>query len=73
MTSNYPLLLPQKLKKARVSSGYSINEISDFSHISKDRIEKWEKGTSEPTLSELSSISKTFDINIDDFIEEFKE
>lgn len=49
--------------------GYTTNEVSKLTHISKSYIEELERGTkSNPSLSKIVSIAKVLGIKVDELI-----
>ncbi len=54
-----------RLKELRIESGFSQIEIAKKLNMSKMAISHWEKGNSEPSIEQLKSLAKIFDVSID--------
>jgi len=55
-----------KIKKFRLEMGYSLNELSEITKISKSYL--WElenKPTRKPSVEKLSKIAETFNVTVD--------
>lgn len=61
-------LLSKRLKEARISKGYSLQELADKSNTSKSAINMYERGERRPKYEALASISRALNINIDYFL-----
>lgn len=60
------MYLAKNLKYLRLNSGYSQEYIADkFGYKSYTTIQKWEMGTSEPSLEILSKLSTLYNVNMD--------
>ena len=59
----------ESLRKARLTCGYSQNEVAARLGISRNQICKWEKGEgSAPNLSRLIQLANVYDISIDKLV-----
>ena len=54
--------------KLRTSAKLSQEQFADLFEVSRQSVQKWEKGTSVPELSKIIEISKYFDISLDALI-----
>ena len=50
------------LAAARVNAGMTQEEVSKEMHVSKQTIVNWEKGYSEPTISQSRELSKLYNM-----------
>jgi len=53
------------LAAARVNAGYTQNEVAEKMHVGKQTIVSWEKGTSEPKISQARELSKLYNMPMD--------
>lgn len=53
------------LAAARVNAGLTQEEVVKKMHISKNTLVNWEKGTSEPTITQGRMLSKIYNIPLD--------
>lgn len=53
------------LAAARVNAGLTQEEVVKKMHISKNTLVNWEKGTSEPTITQGRILSKIYNIPLD--------
>ena len=58
-------LFMQRLKELRLEKEMSQQELGKIVNMSKMAISHWEKGNSEPSISQLITLSNFFDISID--------
>jgi transcriptional regulator with XRE-family HTH domain len=58
------------IKKLRKSQGLNQLQLADKIKISRATVINWEKGKTRPERDELQKLSKQFDINIDDLLDE---
>lgn len=54
---------PEILKKSRDYLELSIKEVSVFLEYAESSVEKWERGSKEPTYNQLLNIAKTYQQN----------
>ena len=54
-----------RLKELRMEKGVSQQEIGKLVNMSKMAISHWEKGHSEPSISQLILLSEFFDVTVD--------
>lgn len=54
-----------KLFKLRKKSGMTQSDLAEVLNVSRQAISKWEMGTAVPDVSNMLSISKTFDVSVD--------
>lgn len=64
----YENVFKNNLKELRLEKGYGQIELAKKLGVSKGVISLWENGLREPTLSSLITISKFFNISIDDLV-----
>lgn len=57
--------LQDKLVQLRKKNGMSQLELAEALDVSRQAISKWELGTATPTLDNLVSISKLYDVSVD--------
>jgi len=63
------LLDGYKMRQLRNMKGYTTNEVSKLTQISKSYIEELERGTkSNPSLGKIVSIAKVLGIKVDELI-----
>ncbi|NLR10426.1 MULTISPECIES: helix-turn-helix domain-containing protein [Lactobacillaceae] len=62
-----------QLKKARIKSGFSQNEIATILHVTRQSISKWENGRGYPDLDNLIQLSEVYKISIDNLLKENDE
>lgn len=62
-----------QLKNARISTGFSQNEIATILHVTRQSISKWENGRGYPDLDNLIMLSEIYKISIDDLLKENSE
>lgn len=53
------------LAAARVNAGMTQEEVSQYMKVSKNTLVNWEKGTSEPTMSQGRRLSALYNIPLD--------
>lgn len=53
------------LAAARVNAGMTQDEVSKFMKVSKNTVVAWEKGTSEPKISQAKELSELYNIPLD--------
>ena len=54
-----------RLKELRIESGISQQELGKILHATKMCVSHWEKGHSEPSISQLITLSNYFGVTID--------
>lgn len=59
-----------KLFQLRKKSGMTQAELAEALHVSRQAISKWEMGITVPDINNMISISKIFEVSIDDLINE---
>lgn len=60
--------LETTLKKLRTNRNMSQEQFAELLSVSKQSVQKWEKGLSVPELDKLVRISKHFDISLDSLV-----
>lgn len=64
------MLVGVKLKNLRLKRGYSINELSDRSGVSKSYLSYIERGIQKnPSLQVLSKLAHTLDTNVEELLD----
>jgi Zn-dependent peptidase ImmA (M78 family)/DNA-binding XRE family transcriptional regulator len=63
--------IANRIKSARLMSGLSLQEVADVIGISKQAINKYEKGTAVPESSKLISLARLFNVNVDYFFRNY--
>lgn len=58
-------MLQISLAAARVNANLTQEEVAKKLHISKGTICNWESGSTEPTITQLRSLGKLYNISID--------
>ena len=53
------------LAAARVNAGMTQEEVSNLMHVSKNTVVNWEKGTSEPTISQARRLAAYLSMPLD--------
>ena len=56
------------LAAARVNAGMTQEDVSNKMHVSKNTVVNWEKGTSEPTISQARRLAAYFNMPLDRII-----
>lgn len=54
-----------RLKELRLENKLSQQELGKILYVSKMGISHWEKGNSEPNISQLITLAKLFNVSID--------
>lgn len=63
-------MVQNKIKSLRLQKGYSINELSEKSGVSKSYLSYMERGIqTNPSLQVLSKLAKTLGTSVDDLLE----
>jgi transcriptional regulator with XRE-family HTH domain len=60
--------LSEKLQQLRKEKGFTQEQLAEKIFVSRTAISKWESGRGYPSLDYLKSISKLFEISIDDLL-----
>ncbi|MBE5744880.1 MAG: helix-turn-helix transcriptional regulator [Clostridiales bacterium] len=55
----------ERLKELRIEKGASQQDLGKLLNVSKMAVSHWEKGHSEPSISQLITLSLFFDVSID--------
>ena len=55
----------ERLKELRIEKGFTQKQISQVLNISEDSIYNWEKGRSEPSITDLINLAILLDVTID--------
>lgn len=66
------VIIPGRLKDARIYRGYSQQDLADKINVSKQSVSSYEKGNKNPSIEVLSNISKTLKFPFDFFYKEMK-
>ena len=61
----YKEIFAQRLKKARLDTGFTQNEVAKEIGVSRSKIAKLETGTQEPTLEQLGILAEFYNVRID--------
>lgn len=56
--------LGEKIKKARVESGKSQDELANAIGVTRATISRWERGSTSPTMSDINKMSKLIAIDV---------
>ena len=59
------MTISDKIYKLRAALSMSQEQFANLFNVSRQSVQKWEKGSSTPELSKLIEISKYFDISLD--------
>lgn len=59
-----------RLEQLRKAAGYSQELIARRLEVSRATIDNWEKGLTEPKMSDLKKIAKLFNVSLDYLMEE---
>ena len=62
--------LGEVIKKHREEKGFTQEMLAERIGVSRQAVSKWEKGTTEPSTSNLFALAKVFDMPIEDFMHE---
>ena len=60
----------EKLSFLRKQRGMTQMELAEKLDISRQAVSKWERGTAEPSIENLISIGKLFDVSVDDLVKD---
>lgn len=60
------------LVAARVNAGLTQSEVANLMHVGKQTIASWEKGLSEPKITEARELSRIYDMPLDNIFFETK-
>ena len=64
--------LGQAIKNHREAKGYTQEFVAEKLGVSRQAVSKWEKGTTEPSTSNLFALAKLFDMSIEEFMKEIQ-
>ena len=64
--------LAQAIKNHREAKGYTQEFVAEKLGVSRQAVSKWEKGTTEPSTSNLFALAKLFDMPIEEFMKEIQ-
>ena len=64
--------LSQVIKNHREAKGYTQEFVAESLGVSRQAVSKWEKGTTEPSTSNLFALAKLFDMSIEEFMKEIQ-
>ena len=64
--------LAQAIKYHREAKGYTQDFVAEKLGVSRQAVSKWEKGTTEPSTSNLFALAKLFDMSIEEFMKEIQ-
>ena len=64
--------LGQVIKHHREAKGYTQEFVAESLGVSRQAVSKWEKGTTEPSTSNLFALAKLFDMHIEEFMKEIQ-
>ncbi len=59
---------PKNLKDLRIAKGLGQAELAGILQTSLKTISHWETGYSEPSIAQLISLAKFFDVTLDDLV-----
>ena len=65
MSSNVTNIVRGNIKRLREKAGLSQEDIAERLHISRPVISNWERGTSEPSCSEVFKLAQIFGVSLD--------
>lgn len=57
--------LNEKIEKLRIDNGLSQQDLADKVFVSRQAVQKWEKGKSQPSIDVLKLLSKLFNVTVD--------
>jgi len=63
-------MLGEKLMTLRKKNGYSQQELADKLSVTRQTISNWECGQGAPSLDKAIELTKIYNINMNDFVEE---
>ncbi|MDT8716818.1 helix-turn-helix transcriptional regulator [Clostridium sp. 19966] len=63
----------EKLQKLRKDKGFSQEDLAEKLGVSRQAVAKWESGQSYPEIDKIISISKLFNITIDNLLKDFQK
>lgn len=58
-------MFPQILKKLREERGYTQEYVGKYAHVSSKTVGAWERGTRQPSIEAVTSLSALFDVTTD--------
>lgn len=61
----YREIFPDRIKKARIETGFTQREIAKETSISQAKIAKLETGSQEPNLEQLGILADFYNVSID--------
>lgn len=64
--------LAQAIKNHREAKGYTQEFVAEKLGVSRQAVSKWEKGTTEPSTSNLFALANLFDMPIEEFMKEIQ-
>lgn len=67
------MLFSEKLKKLRIKSEYSQEQLAELLNVSRQAITKWESGKGMPDISNLKMIANLFEVTLDSLIDDVEE
>ena len=59
----------EKLSLLRKQRGMTQMELAEKLDISRQAVSKWERGTAEPSIENMVSIGRVFDVSVDDLLD----
>ena len=63
----------EKLKNLRTERKLTQSDLGKLLCVSKMAVSHWEKGNSEPSISQLKYLAQYFDVSVDDLVGSYKE
>ena len=67
------MTLGEKLQTLRRSRGLSQEQLAEILEVSRQAVSKWEKGTSDPSTSNLCALAKLYGIPVEELLHETQE
>lgn len=63
----------EQIKKFRKAAGLTQEQIANYLGVSTPAVNKWEKGTSDPSTANLIALAKLYGVSADELIKEVSE
>lgn len=67
------MTLNEKLARLRKREGLSQAQVAEILDVSRQAVTKWETGTSRPSTENLQSLSKLYNVSLEDLLDEREE
>ena len=63
----------ERIRQGRETKGLTQEELAEVVGVSRQAVSKWEKGTSDPSTSNLCALAKLYGIPVEELLHETQE